>query len=150
MGTHAVERTGQATSWNCGIDVDATLMGSETVLYVEDEAFVRDVTSEVLQSAGYDVWTARNAAEAQCIYDGKQGAVDILITDVILPGENGRALSRRLRSTAPGLKVLFVTGYADQLGPGDAEGEDCMAKPFATGQLLRRVRQALDRVEIST
>lgn len=148
MGTHTVELAGQATSWNCGIDVEAALVGSETILYVEDEGFVRDVTSEVLRSAGYNVWTARNATEAEQIYDGKQGAVDILITDVILPGENGRALSRRMRSSAPGLKVLFVTGYADQLG-GDATGEDCLAKPFATGQLLRRVREALDRIEIS-
>lgn len=147
MGTQAVELAGQATDWNCCMEAEGS--GSETVLYVEDEAFVRDVTSEVLRSAGYEVWTARNAEEAQHIYDRNQGAIDLLITDVILPGENGRALARRLRIADSALKVLLVSGYAEQLGTDDATGEDCLAKPFATTQLLRRVRQGLDRVEIS-
>jgi CheY-like chemotaxis protein len=120
------------------------LAGAETILFVEDEAFVRDVTCEVLRSAGYRVLTARNAVEAAREYDRCCGEVTLLLTDVILPGETGRELAGRLRRANPGLKVLLVTGYAEQMGLRDAGPEKCLAKPFSTGMLLRRVRQAID------
>jgi two-component system, cell cycle sensor histidine kinase and response regulator CckA len=119
----------------------------ETILFVEDEAFVREVTCEVLQSAGYRVLTAKNAVEAECIYDARRGDVELLLTDVVLPGETGRALAGRLRRGNPGLRVLLVTGYAEQMGLQEAMPEECLAKPFSTEVLLRRVRQLLDRRE---
>ena len=124
---------------------EGALTGSETILYVEDEAFVRDVTCEVLRSAGYRVVTARNAAGGAQAYDLERGAVDLLLTDMILPGENGRALSTRLKRENPALKVLFVTGYAEQMGLRVGEHEECLAKPFSSGTLLQTLRRLIDR-----
>jgi two-component system cell cycle sensor histidine kinase/response regulator CckA len=119
--------------------------GAETILLVEDEAFVREVTVEVLRSAGYCVLTARNGAEAERVYDESNGEVELLLTDVVLPGETGRALAGRLRRERPLLKVLLVTGYPEQMEQGEAPREECLAKPFSTEALLRRVRRVLDR-----
>jgi two-component system cell cycle sensor histidine kinase/response regulator CckA len=118
---------------------------AETILFVEDERFVREVTGEVLRSAGYRVLTAKNAAEAVCVYDAGRSDVDLLLTDVVLPGETGRALAGRLRRENPGLKVLLVTGYADQMAVPGTKHEECLPKPFSTEILLWRVRQLLDR-----
>jgi len=119
------------------------LQGCGTILLVEDEAFVRDVTCEVLRAAGYRVLAARNAVEALGQYDQWRSEVDLLLTDVILPGESGRLLARKLRRDNPELKVLLVTGYMEQMGSREAEHEECLAKPFSSGVLLGRVRQTL-------
>lgn len=125
------------------------LAGAETILLVEDEAFVREVTGEVLRSAGYEVLTAKDAAEAASVYTARPGGVELLLSDVVMPGENGRALAKRLRRENPELKVLLVSGYAEQMGQPGAE-EECLAKPFSTDVLLRRVRRMLDRPGLPT
>lgn len=121
------------------------LSGTETILLVEDEAFVREVTQEVLKSAGYRVFTARNAMEAVAEYE-RMSQMDLLLTDVVLPGESGRALARDLRSRQPSLAVLFVSGYAMQLSEIEVAqpAEACLPKPFSAAALLRKVRQMLD------
>jgi len=124
---------------------EETLRGAETILFVEDEAFVREVTCEVLRSAGYRVLTAKNATEAMCYYEACRGAVELLLTDVVLPGETGFALAVRLRRQNPELKVLLVTGYAEQMGRREAKHEECLAKPFSTEALLQSVRDLLDQ-----
>jgi two-component system, cell cycle sensor histidine kinase and response regulator CckA len=131
------------TGWDCGLE-EATLRGAETILFVEDEEFVRDVTREVLLSAGYKVLTAGNASEALVAYGEHSGEVELLLTDVILPGATGRTLAARLVLKNPGLSVLFVTGYAEQMAVRESEHASCLAKPFSTGVLLRKVREALD------
>lgn len=131
--------------WNATNEETAAL---ETILFVEDEAFVREVTCEVLRSAGYRVLTVKNAAEAIREFDSKRGEVGLLLTDVVLPGENGRALARRLRQADPELRVLFVTGYAEQMGLSGTGYEECLAKPFSTGVLLQRVKQMINRGEL--
>jgi len=131
-------------SWRRGAD-EEPLARAETILLVEDEAFVRDVTSEVLRSAGYEVLTARNASEGIRLYDVRHGDVQLLLTDVVLPGETGRAMAGRLRRGNPQLRVLLVTGYAEQMGRRDALQEECLEKPFSAETLLRRVRELLDR-----
>ena len=146
MWEQITETPDEASRWCRGADVE-TLAG-ETILFVEDEAFVREVTSEVLQSAGYRVLAAKNAVEAQCIYDARHKDVGLLLTDVVLPGETGRALAGRLRRGNPRLKVLLVTGYVEQMGLQEAMPEECLAKPFSTEVLLRRVRQLLDRTRL--
>ena len=143
MDAHTSARTNENRE-TAGRRLFATddLSGAETILLVEDEAFVRDVTSEVLRAAGYEVLTAGDAAEAVGVYAGRRGNVGLLLSDVILPGENGRALAGRLRRESPELKVLLVTGYAEQMGLRE---EECLAKPFSTDVLLRTVREMLDR-----
>ena len=120
------------------------LGGLETILFVEDEAFVRDVACEVLRSAGYQVLAAKTAAEAMRIFELNRGDVGLLLTDVVLPGENGRRLAARLRQQHPGLKILFVTGYGEQMARLTGNDDECLAKPFSTEGLLRKVRQSLD------
>ncbi|SRR6266496_1409361 len=133
----------EAKGW-CGGKDEEGLTGAETILYVEDESFVRDVTCEVLRAAGYRVLTAKNAVEAVRLYEAHRGEVNLLLTDMILPGETGSTLARRLRLEDPGLKVLLVTGYADQLGRLEAKQQECLGKPFSSGMLLGRVRRLLD------
>ena len=105
----------EVVGWNCVLDQESS-GGAKTILIAEDEAFVRNVTAEVLRSAGYRVLTARNAEGALVAYREYAAAVDLLLTDVILPGETGLTLAGRFRREDSELKVLFVTGYADQLG----------------------------------
>ena len=136
----------EEASRSCVAADENMLSGAGTILFVEDEAFVRDVTCEVLRSAGYRVLMAKNAAEAMRIYEARGNDVELLLSDVVLPGESGRAFAGRLRRENPGLKVLLVTGYAEQMGLRDGLQEECLAKPFSTEVLLGRVRQLLDRV----
>jgi CheY-like chemotaxis protein len=135
----------ETTRWWHETD-EQLLVGTATILFVEDEEFVREVTCEVLRSAGYTVLAAKDAGEALRIYDRNSGAVELLLTDIVLRGENGRELAGRLRRENPALKVLFVTGYAEQMGLNLGEREQCLAKPFSTEVLLRNVRQLLDFV----
>jgi two-component system, cell cycle sensor histidine kinase and response regulator CckA len=134
----------ESARWSGNV-AEGTLTGSETILLVEDEAFVRDVTREVLLAAGYTVLTSRTAAEALSIFAGHHREVDLLVTDIVLPGETGRTLARGLRLHNPDLAVLFITGYAEQMNVGEAERADSLAKPFSTGVLLRRIKELLDR-----
>lgn len=139
----------------CRSDLDQRLSASDdknpakaaTILLVEDEGFVREVACEVLRSAGYRVLAAKNAVEAERQYLRSCGEVNLLLTDVILPGESGRSLASRLRLANPGLRVLLVTGYAEQMEFQAAEGEECLPKPFSTGELLRWVREMIDHGE---
>ena len=120
---------------------DETAAG--TILLVEDETFVRSVTCEILESAGYRVLAAQEANEAQCLYDAHCGEVDLLFTDVVLPGRTGPELAAALRQKDPSLKVLLATGYPEQLR-SRVEGQDeCLAKPFSSSTLLERIQKLL-------
>jgi two-component system, cell cycle sensor histidine kinase and response regulator CckA len=132
----------EKTQWNRRV-VEAALGQTETILVVEDEAFVRNVTSEILRAAGYFVLTARGAAEALTMFGEQRRQVDLLLTDVILPGESGRSLAKKLRLQSPALRVLFVTGYVDQMEV--TEQAEFLAKPFSTEVLLRTIRELLDQ-----
>jgi DNA-binding response OmpR family regulator len=125
----------------------AVLTGTKTILLVEDEPFVREVTVRVLKAAGYSVLTARNAAEARRIYDQFSSDIDLLLSDVILPDENGRALAEELRRQNAELAVLMVTGYTEELqitGRETAQLE-CLPKPFSASTLLERIEMLLSR-----
>ena len=132
----------EVVGWNCVLDQEPS-GGAKTILIAEDEAFVRNVTAEVLRSAGYRVLTARNAEGALVAYREYAAAVDLLLTDVILPGETGLTLAGRFRREDSEFKVLFVTGYADQLGCCRSGHAECLAKPFSTGALLQKIKQML-------
>jgi two-component system, cell cycle sensor histidine kinase and response regulator CckA len=140
-----IPEVGQVRVWRCDRD-QGPRIGPDTVLLVEDESFVREVTCEVLRAEGYRVLAAKNAVEAERVYSLHGGDVGLLLTDVVLPGENGRTLAGRLRQENPRLKVLLVTGYAEQLGPGETH-EECLAKPFSASVLMRKVRQMFESGE---
>jgi len=125
--------------------------GSETILLVEDEEVVRELARKVLQREGYTVLTAGQAGEALSIGTEHDGAIQLLVTDVIMPGGmGGRELADRLTVLLPGLRVLFMSGYtADTVvdqGVQDRE-VDFLQKPFTPAGLLRKVRSVLDRRE---
>lgn len=128
---------------NCVLE-QSGLAAGETILLVEDETFVREVTEQVLKSAGYRVVTAKNGAEALVRYNRHSCELDLLLTDLLLPGESGRALAGKLRLQQPELKVLFVTGYAEQLRPVEPEGTACLAKLFSSEVLLRKIKELLN------
>lgn len=121
--------------------------GDETILLVEDDEQVRQLAGAVLQSKGYTVLEARHGDEALSIAGTHDGAIDLLITDVVMPRMSGRALAERLRAGRPHLKIIFMSGYTDDTvirhGLLTAEVE-FLHKPFSTSTLTAKVRQVLD------
>ena len=120
--------------------------GSERLLLVEDEDTVRYVMSELLQELGYSVHEATNAAEAMA-YLESGAPVELMITDVGLPGINGRQLAESARVLRPELRVLFATGYAEQVAVRDrlaSSGMAVLVKPFDIDTLSSLVRGLLD------
>ncbi len=119
--------------------------GSETVLVVEDEPLVRGLIVEMLAGLGYTALEAAGGPAGLEILQSRQ-RIDLLITDVGLPGLNGRQIAEAARLRRPGLKILFITGYAETvvIGEGRLEpGMDLMPKPFTMEALAARVRQIL-------
>lgn len=82
-----------------------------TILVVEDEPFVRDATCRILESAGFEVLQAEDAPAASKIFSERRGQLDMVMTDVVLPGKSGQQLGKELRQQSPGLAVLFTSGY---------------------------------------
>jgi CheY-like chemotaxis protein len=118
---------------------------TETILFVEDEVFVREVAGEILGSAGYRVLRARSTEEAFGTYQQCGCQVDLLLTDIVLPGDSGAALARKLRVENPAIKILFITGYVEKMADWiDGDREQCLRKPFSAQALLQTVRQVLD------
>ncbi len=121
--------------------------GSETVLVIEDDRQVREVTVRALRTAGYHVLVAADAAEALALVGGDEAPPQLVVTDVVMPGLDGRAVSTALRSRHRQLRVLFVSGYTQDVihhhGVLDS-GVDFLSKPFTPAALLARVRQVLD------
>ena len=126
----------------------AMAYGSETLLLVEDEDFVRELVREFLQSAGYTVVEARSAEEALALAAADQlPPVDLLVTDVVLPGINGAKLAEKLRSIMPGVEALYISGYpGDAMFKGDRfdPGPAFLAKPFTRHVLTGKVREMLN------
>ena len=122
------------------------LMGSETILLVDDEEGVRKLCCAVLETNGYNVLEADNAQSALAAYDKNAHKVDLLLTDVVMRQMNGFELGSALSERTPGLKILYMSGYRDQAGgtePGQAP-VTFLNKPFTPDALLAKVRQVLD------
>ena len=127
----------------------AVSVGHETVLLVDDEDGVRRVAARTLERRGYTVLEA-SSPHAAIARAAAHGAVDLLLTDVVMPEMSGPALAAALRAQHPALKVLFMSGYVD--GSMQAAGVDqvphaLLVKPFSARELTQRVRQTLDASE---
>jgi CheY-like chemotaxis protein len=123
------------------------LPGTETILLVEDEAGVRLLLKEVLHRSGYTVLEARDADDALHKAAAYPGPIGLLLTDVVMPRLSGADLARRIREQRRGMKVLYVSGYADELSlPRDRfeAGEAFLQKPFTPDLLLNKLRDLLD------
>ncbi len=125
---------------------ETMLMGSELLLYVEDEPAVREVTTELLERMGYRVLPAATPHEALAILERQNPHPALLLTDVILPEMNGRELSERVKVMAPEIKVLFTSGYSRNLLNGDGEGTvtNFIGKPSTPRDLSLKLREVLD------
>ncbi len=118
-----------------------------TILVVEDEAPVRELVRTALSRAGFRILAARDGAHALTRAAAYEGRIDLLLTDVMMPGLNGPILAREFRRTRPGARVLFMSGYAaDHIAEAgtDAGDADLLAKPFSPDELVARVRAALE------
>ena len=124
-----------------------TLRGSETLLVVEDDPRVRGITVRALEENGYQVITAGSGEEALALVRGREGRIDLVVTDVVMPGMSGREVVDALRRNLPGLRALFVSGYTQdaiaQRGVLDS-GVEFLQKPFTPATLAVRVRVVLD------
>ena len=120
--------------------------GSETVLLVEDEESVRQLVRETLEAKGYKVLEADHGAAALQIASDYHGPIDMLITDVVMPGMSGRELSEQLSASDPDIKILYLSGYTEDavVHQGVLEpGTSFLQKPFTLQALARKVREVL-------
>jgi len=113
------------------------------VLFVEDEGFLREIAGGVMESAGHRVLKARDAAEAMDMFRRYHEIIDVLLTDVVLPGKNGHELAKEMRSIEPKLKVMFISGYALNTVTRQPLGDGTLylPKPFSADSLLRKIEQ---------
>ncbi len=124
------------------------LHGSETVLLVEDEVGVRTIVERMLSRHGYRVLTAASGEEALHLVRTFEGTIDLLLSDVVMPGMSGVDLASQLRARLPGVRVLLMSGHAADVLEGEGMTADLpqlLEKPFSDGSLTRAVREALDQ-----
>ncbi len=121
--------------------------GSETILLVEDADPLRKLAQAFLEGNGFRVLSAPSAEAALVVVAGHSGLLDLLLTDVVMPGMNGRVLAEQLSARQPGLKVLFMSGYTDSFIAGHGvlqPGTNLLHKPFTEEDLVAKVREVLD------
>jgi two-component system cell cycle sensor histidine kinase/response regulator CckA len=124
-----------------------TARGTERVLVVEDDAQVREVTVRALRAAGYRVLVAGSGREALALGDAELDGLDLVVTDVVMPGIDGRSMADELQRRRPGVRVLYVSGYTEDavVARGVASGgTGFLPKPFTPSALLESVRAVLD------
>jgi CheY-like chemotaxis protein len=141
------QHIGQPTVDEQNPDSQESLRGSETILLVEDAAPLRKLAQTFLEAGGFRVLSAESGEEALQVATRHKGAFDLLLTDVVMPGMNGRVLAEQLAPRQPGLKVLYMSGYTDSFIAGHGvldPGTQLLHKPFTEEVLIRKVREVLD------
>ena len=125
----------------------SALRGSETILVVEDYAGVRDLATQILRAHGYQVLTAKNGAEALRISLRHSQAIHLLLTDMVMPGMNGRELAEQIQAQRPGIRIVYMSGYGSRLFEDPSalgQGVAFLAKPLTVEALTDKVRAVLD------
>jgi signal transduction histidine kinase/CheY-like chemotaxis protein len=121
-----------------------TAFSGETVLVVEDAKPLRDLICEALSASGCTVLSARDGREASQIVNERKGVIDLLLTDVIMPGISGPALAKQVRSLRPQTKILYMSGYSGEFLPDMlTPGVSFIQKPFTLADLARKIRKML-------
>lgn len=131
-----------------GVDTagDLRAQGVETILLVEDEDSVRAIVRKILERYGYAVLESREPDHAIAVVAAQDAAshIHLLLTDIVMPGMDGQALSRRIAELRPDLRVLFMSGYADSPDRYSIDRRRFIQKPFTPAGLARKVREAID------
>jgi two-component system cell cycle sensor histidine kinase/response regulator CckA len=113
---------------------------SKTILLVEDDVTTLLVLRKMLERLGYTVLIADDGAKGARIYEQNQAKIDILLTDIMMPGLNGRKLAERVRASRPNLPILFISGFVDAASIGDVlTGSAFLSKPIAQDRLAREI-----------
>jgi PAS domain S-box-containing protein len=128
---------------------DQPLFGTETVLVVEDQLQVREMTCSILKHFGYQILEASSGEEALLLAEAYTGPLHLLLTDVVMPGMNGMELAARLKTTRP-TPILFMSGYSDRTEAVHDSGVIYIQKPFTSDTLIRKVREILDGRQFHT
>jgi PAS domain S-box-containing protein len=126
---------------------DQSMKGTETILVVEDEEQVRNLVSEMLRFNGYNVLEAANASNALSIFDKYSHSINLILTDIVMPQMNGTELIEKILTLYPNMKVLYMSGYTDNVLVGRgllAEEKYFLQKPFSASTLIQKVRLVLD------
>jgi len=129
----------------------ALQQGFETILLVEDDSAVRELVRSMLTARGYSVLTPEHPLEVETVCEGHSGRIHLLLTDLILPGVNGREIAKRVCSLRPEVKVLFMSGYTDDAmvhRHGFDRSVAFLPKPFSSATLATKVREVLDGDEL--
>jgi CheY-like chemotaxis protein len=119
---------------------------SGTILLVEDSDVVRDVIVRLLEEGGFTVLSASCGEDALSISRRKDVSIDLLLTDIVMPEMNGVELADRLERERPDMRILFMTGYAEEVVVNEGilgKHRECIGKPFTQGQITTRVRKIL-------
>ncbi|HXJ05866.1 MAG TPA: PAS domain S-box protein [Candidatus Acidoferrum sp.] len=129
------------------LEIPGAGRGSETILLVEDEEAVRDLASRILSAKGYAVVAARSTKEAEQFSEKHTGDIHLVLTDIVMPGTSGRELAKRIAARHPRTRILFMSGYTDNvLAEGGVleAGLSFLQKPFTPGAQVQKVRDVLD------
>ena len=119
----------------------------EKILLTEDDAMVRNLAIRVLKDAGYNVTATENAEDAEKVFSADPDHFDMVFSDVVLPGQSGVDLAKKIRKVKPGMALLLTSGYTDdraRWGTIQEQGFDFLQKPYSSGALLRTIREILD------
>ncbi len=124
------------------------LTGHERILLVEDEDNVRAFSARALRATGYEVFEADSGEEALYVLDDIGGQIDLMVSDVVMPEMDGPALLQKVREKLPNLKVIFVSGYAEESvrqDIADDQSVEFLAKPYSLDQINSKVKEVLGK-----
>jgi CheY-like chemotaxis protein len=125
----------------------------QTILVVEDDPTVRSIVSAMLNAAGYTVLSSSSGADAVRCFEARTGAIDLVVSDLSMPGLDGRETVELIRSSAPGTRALYMSGYTEDVELLESRapaGTAFIQKPFRQDQLAHAVRMLLDTVVVSS
>lgn len=147
-----LRRTAEGQSFDSGLHLTPTRQRSATILLVEDNASLRDLLQRTLEGVGFSVFSAADGAEALQLYRQEHHAVDLVVSDIVMPGLNGIELADRILADRPEMKFLFITGFGNEFSLHELMkyGATVLEKPFLPSDLVRKVEDTLHIGQEST